>query len=135
MSMIERAVRLWRFRGIKVHGHEAMPTREVCETARAFCLPLLVDVAGKPSVIEMLASVFAQLGDPPRAAWLLGCAEALRDQAGMPRAVPDEDLLAEFTGAARAAVSAAEWDEQYQAGRAVTPAEAVAAAVAAGPSG
>jgi uncharacterized protein len=55
MSMVERAVRLWRLRGIKVHGHEAMPTREVCETARAFRLPLLVDVAGKPSVIEMLA--------------------------------------------------------------------------------
>jgi predicted TIM-barrel fold metal-dependent hydrolase len=55
ISMIERAVRLWSFRGIKVHGHEAMPTREVCETARAFRLPLLVDVAGKPSVIEMLA--------------------------------------------------------------------------------
>ena len=54
-SMIERAVRLWGFRGIKVHGHEAMPTREVCETARAFRVPLLVDVAGKPSVIEMLA--------------------------------------------------------------------------------
>jgi len=32
-----------------------MPTREVCETARAFRLPLLIDVAGKPSVIEMLA--------------------------------------------------------------------------------
>jgi hypothetical protein len=84
-------------------------------------------------VLELLASAFALLGDPPRAAWLLGCAEALRDQAGMPRAVPDEDLLAEFTGAARAAVSAAVWDEQYRAGRAVTPAEAVAAAVSAGP--
>jgi len=54
-SMVERAVRLWGFRGVKVHGHEAMPTREVCETARAFRLPLLIDVAGKPSVIEMLA--------------------------------------------------------------------------------
>lgn len=53
--MIERAVGSWGFCGIKVHGHEAMPTREVCETARAFRLPLLVDVAGKPSVIEMLA--------------------------------------------------------------------------------
>jgi uncharacterized protein len=54
-SMIERAVRLWGFRGIKVHGHEAMPTREICEAARTFRLPLLVDVAGKTSVIEMLA--------------------------------------------------------------------------------
>jgi predicted TIM-barrel fold metal-dependent hydrolase len=53
--MVERAVRLWSFRGIKVHGHEAMPTREICETARAFRLPLLVDVAGTPSVLEMLA--------------------------------------------------------------------------------
>jgi uncharacterized protein len=55
LPMVERAVRLWGFRGIKIHGHEAMPTREVCETARAFHLPLLVDVAGKTSVIEMLA--------------------------------------------------------------------------------
>jgi predicted TIM-barrel fold metal-dependent hydrolase len=61
MSMIERAVRLWGFRGIKVHGHEAMPTREVCETARAFHLPLLVDVAGKPSVIEMLAPEYREV--------------------------------------------------------------------------
>jgi uncharacterized protein len=54
-AMVERAVRQWGFRGIKVHGHEAMPGREVCEAARAFRLPLLVDVAGKPSIIEMLA--------------------------------------------------------------------------------
>jgi hypothetical protein len=86
-------------------------------------------------VIELLAAAFAQLGDPPRAAWLLGSAEALREQAGMPRTVPDRELMAEFTGAARAAVSAEVWDEQYQAGRAVTPAEALAAAVAAGPAG
>jgi uncharacterized protein len=61
LPMIQRAVRLWGFRGIKVHGHEAMPTREVCETARAFRLPLLVDVAGKTSVIEMLAPEYRDL--------------------------------------------------------------------------
>jgi len=54
-AMVERAVTRWNFRGIKVHGHEATPGREVCEAARAFHLPLLVDVAGKPSIIEMLA--------------------------------------------------------------------------------
>jgi predicted TIM-barrel fold metal-dependent hydrolase len=53
--MIEGAVRRWGFCGVKVHGHDATPTREICETARAFRLPLLVDVAGRPSVIEMLA--------------------------------------------------------------------------------
>jgi predicted TIM-barrel fold metal-dependent hydrolase len=55
MSMVEQAVRQWRFLGIKVHGYDAMPNREVCEAARAFRLPLLVDVVGQPQVIEMLA--------------------------------------------------------------------------------
>jgi uncharacterized protein len=42
-------------RGVKVHGHESMPTREVCEAARNFGLPLLVDVAGKAHVVDMFA--------------------------------------------------------------------------------
>ena len=53
--MVEKAVTKWRFRGIKVHGHEAMPTREVCEAAQAFGIPVLVDVAGRPQVIDLLA--------------------------------------------------------------------------------
>jgi predicted TIM-barrel fold metal-dependent hydrolase len=57
-AMVERAVMQWNFCGIKVHGHEAVPSREVCEAARAFRLPLLVDVAGKASIIEMLAPEF-----------------------------------------------------------------------------
>jgi predicted TIM-barrel fold metal-dependent hydrolase len=54
-SMVEHAVKRWHFRGIKVHGFDAMPTREVCEAARAFRLPVLVDVAGKTHVIDMFA--------------------------------------------------------------------------------
>jgi hypothetical protein len=54
-QMIRRAVEQFRFRGIKVHGHECMPTREVCEAARAFGIPILVDVAGKAHVVDMLA--------------------------------------------------------------------------------
>src|SRR5262245_21915921 len=54
-QMVQHAVTRWGFRGIKAHGHEAIPTRELCDTARAFRLPLLVDVAGQPAVIEMLA--------------------------------------------------------------------------------
>jgi hypothetical protein len=53
--MVARTVRKWRFRGIKIHGFEAMPTREVCETARAFRLPIFVDVISRPEVIDMLA--------------------------------------------------------------------------------
>lgn len=54
-AMVERAVRQWHFRGIKIHGFEAMPTREVCETARAFRLPVFVDVISRPEVMDMLA--------------------------------------------------------------------------------
>jgi predicted TIM-barrel fold metal-dependent hydrolase len=56
--MIERAVKQWGFRGIKVHGHEAMATREVCDAARAFGLPLLFDVAGQAYIIDLLAPQF-----------------------------------------------------------------------------
>jgi hypothetical protein len=54
-EMVERAVKQWSFRGIKLHGYDAMPTREVCEVAHAFRLPLLVDVVGRPEVVDMLA--------------------------------------------------------------------------------
>lgn len=56
-ELVERAAR-WGFCGIKVHGNDAMPTREVCDVARAFRMPVLVDVTGQTHVIEMLASQF-----------------------------------------------------------------------------
>ena len=58
LSMVERAVHAWNFRGIKVHGYDGMPTREVCEAARACKIPLLVDVVGKAEVVELLASQY-----------------------------------------------------------------------------
>jgi predicted TIM-barrel fold metal-dependent hydrolase len=57
-GMVQRSVTRWGFRGIKVHGHEAMATREVCETAQVFGLPVLFDVAGQAYVIDMLAPEF-----------------------------------------------------------------------------
>ena len=54
-QMVKHAVTRWGFRGIKVHGFEAMPTREVCETARAFRLPMLVDIVSRPEVVDMFA--------------------------------------------------------------------------------
>jgi predicted TIM-barrel fold metal-dependent hydrolase len=56
-KMVDRA-RKWGFRGIKSHGFEAMPTRELCEAARAFRMPLLTDVVGRAEVIDMLAPQF-----------------------------------------------------------------------------
>jgi uncharacterized protein len=55
--MVERAHK-WGFRGIKCHGFEAMPTRELCEAARAFRMPLLADVVGHPEVVDLLAPQF-----------------------------------------------------------------------------
>jgi uncharacterized protein len=60
-QMVEHAVRKWSFRGIKVHGHEAMPTREVCEVAAAFRLPLLVDITSRAEVVDMLAPQYRRV--------------------------------------------------------------------------
>jgi uncharacterized protein len=58
LSMVRNAVLRWRFRGMKVHGLQALPTREVCEAAKTFALPVLVDVGTKPEAVEMFASQY-----------------------------------------------------------------------------
>ena len=60
-EMVREAVTRWGFCGIKVHGVDAMPTREVCEAARAYRLPLLIDVVGKAHVVDMLAPEYPDL--------------------------------------------------------------------------
>lgn len=55
--MVEQA-RRWGFLGIKSHGFEAMPTRELCEAAQAFGMPLLTDVVGRAEIVDMLAPQF-----------------------------------------------------------------------------
>ena len=57
-NMVEQAVREWNFCGIKVHGLDSMLTREVCEAARRFRLPILVDVFGKTQCIDLFAPEF-----------------------------------------------------------------------------
>jgi len=54
-EMVHEAVMRLKLRGLKIHGHEAMPTREVCEAAQSYRLPVIVDVAGKAHVIDMFA--------------------------------------------------------------------------------
>lgn len=56
--MVREAVVKFGFRGIKVHRHDARITREVCEVARAFALPVLYDLMGEVSVCELLAEEY-----------------------------------------------------------------------------
>jgi len=58
IAMVNTAVRRYGFCGIKVHRHDAPITREICEAARAFSIPVLYDLAGDVSVCELLAEEF-----------------------------------------------------------------------------
>lgn len=60
-AMVRVAVEQYGFVGIKLHRHDARITREVCETARFFRLPLLYDVTGEVAVAELLATQFPDL--------------------------------------------------------------------------
>jgi len=57
-AMIGRAVEVYGFRGLKVHGLDSFPNREVCEAARRYRLPMLVDVVRRVGVVDMLASQY-----------------------------------------------------------------------------
>lgn len=57
-AMVKVAVERYGFVGIKVHRYDARITREVCEVARAFRLPVLYDVMGEVSAAELLAQEY-----------------------------------------------------------------------------
>jgi predicted TIM-barrel fold metal-dependent hydrolase len=56
--LIRVAVEDYRFVGIKVHRYDARITREICEVARAYKLPVLYDVMGEVSTVELLATQY-----------------------------------------------------------------------------
>ncbi|HEX7089441.1 MAG TPA: amidohydrolase family protein [Longimicrobiales bacterium] len=57
-ALVREAVERFGFCGIKVHRHDAEITAEVCDVARALCLPVLYDVMGHVAVVELLASQY-----------------------------------------------------------------------------
>jgi uncharacterized protein len=57
-TMVRVAVERYGFIGIKVHRHDGRISREICETARAFRLPVLYDVTGEVPVVELLAQEY-----------------------------------------------------------------------------
>jgi uncharacterized protein len=54
-AMLQHAIEGFGFRGIKVHFRDAPITREICAAARRFRVPVLYDVGGEASRVEMLA--------------------------------------------------------------------------------
>ncbi|QJR35694.1 amidohydrolase family protein [Gemmatimonas groenlandica] len=58
LPMVRHFVERERFRGIKVHRHDAPITREVCDVARELRLPVLYDVTGEVAQIELFATEY-----------------------------------------------------------------------------
>ncbi|WP_420147889.1 amidohydrolase family protein [Spirosoma sp.] len=58
LKMVKKAVQEYGFCGIKLHRYDARISREVCETARAFRLPVLYDVVAEISVVELLGQEY-----------------------------------------------------------------------------
>jgi hypothetical protein len=56
--MVDEAVHRHGFRGLKVHRHDARITREVCEAARAWRLPILYDVMGDVAGVGLIADEY-----------------------------------------------------------------------------
>jgi predicted TIM-barrel fold metal-dependent hydrolase len=54
-NKVGEAVEQYGFRGIKVHRYDARISREICDVARAFSVPVLYDVMGEVSSVELLA--------------------------------------------------------------------------------
>jgi predicted TIM-barrel fold metal-dependent hydrolase len=60
-AIISEAVDEFGFVGIKTHRHDGRLTREVCEAALEFGLPLLYDIEGETSVVELLATEYPRV--------------------------------------------------------------------------
>jgi predicted TIM-barrel fold metal-dependent hydrolase len=59
--LVGHAVRRYGFRGIKAHRHDGRLTREVCEVADRWRLPLLYDVMGDVAPLELFASEYPRV--------------------------------------------------------------------------
>lgn len=58
LPMVAECVERHGFKGIKVHRYDARITREVCDAARAFGLPVLYDVMGEVAAARILAEEY-----------------------------------------------------------------------------
>ena len=61
MSNISNAVKRGGFCGIKVHRMDGPLSREVCEAAKRFQIPILYDPAGATEIIDLLAPEYPEV--------------------------------------------------------------------------
>ena len=57
-EMVKKFVQGYGFKGIKVHKHDGGITREICEVAKIFNIPILYDVMGEFWAVELLANEY-----------------------------------------------------------------------------
>jgi predicted TIM-barrel fold metal-dependent hydrolase len=57
-DLVQTAVEQYGFVGIKVHRYDSRLTREICDVARAFALPILYDPIGEVSIVELVATEY-----------------------------------------------------------------------------
>ncbi len=60
-KMIRVAVEKYHFCGIKVHRYDARISREICEVAESYGLPVLYDVMGEVSSVDLLAREYPKV--------------------------------------------------------------------------
>jgi len=60
-QMVERAVRVHGFRGIKCHRADARITREVCDVAARLQVPILYDVFGEVESVRLFAPAYGSV--------------------------------------------------------------------------
>ena len=85
----------------------------------------LGDIELTIDVIELFACIAAKRAQPKLAARLAGAAEALREQAGMPRRGPAGELVESYLGKAHRALPRLVWDEHHRTGHTWSPQRAL----------
>lgn len=58
MAMVREAVEDLAFVGVKVHAHDGRISREICEAARLYRLPVLYDVMGDIAPVQLIAEQY-----------------------------------------------------------------------------
>jgi len=60
-DLVQVAIEQYGFVGIKVHRYDARLTREICDVARAYSVPVLYDPVSEVSIVELVATEYPEV--------------------------------------------------------------------------